>query len=280
MPKYETPEPISVLLDVYAGYVQIVASDRTDTTVDVRPSDPSDSSDVEAAQKTRVDYSDGTLMVRGPKRTFDFSKKTRSVDITIGLPTGSKVDADVTAGSTRTTGVLGVTEVDMSAGNVYLDRTGPLKVDTGAGQVNVGAVTGNAEVKTGSGHIRVGSVDGSLVVRNSNGHTEVGTVEGELRARSANGDINVERVGALVEAKTAMGSIQVGEVVSDTVTLSTAMGGIEVGIAHGTAAWLDVKTGFGRVTNTLGGSDGPGNAAQTVKITAHTSFGDIAVRRA
>lgn len=280
MPSYETPEPISVLLDVYAGYVQLVATDRTDTTVDVRPSDPSDSSDVEAAQKTRVDYSDGTLMVRGPKRTFDFSKKTRSVDIVIELPSGSKVDADVTAGSVRTSGVLGVTEVDMSAGSIHIDRTAALKADTGAGQVNVGVAGGNAEVKTGSGHIRIGRVDGSLVVRNSNGHIEVGTVEGELRARSANGDINVERAGALVEAKTAMGSIGIGEVVRETVTLSTAMGGIELGIAEGTAAWLDAKTGFGRVTNTLEGSDGPGNATQTVKVTAHTSFGDITVRRA
>jgi DUF4097 and DUF4098 domain-containing protein YvlB len=279
MPKYDTPEPISVLLDVYAGYVQIVASDRTDTNVEVRPSDPSDTSDVEAAQKTRVDYSDGTLTIRGPKRTFDFSRKTRSVDVVIELPTGSKVDADVSAGSVRASGVLGVTEVDMSAGNVHLDRTGPLKVDTGVGQVNIGAVTGNAEVKTGSGHLRVGSVDGSLVSKNSNGHTEIGAVEGELRARSANGDINIERVGALVEAITAMGSISVGEVVRDTATLTTAMGGIEVGIAPGTAAWLDIKTGFGRVTNTLDGSDGPGNAAQTIKVTAHTTFGDIAVRR-
>lgn len=280
MPSYDTPDPISVLLDVYVGYVQINASDRADTTVEVRPSDPSDSSDVEAAQKTRVDYADGTLIVRGPKRTFDFSKKTRAVDIVIGLPTGSKVDMDVAAGSARTTGVLGVTEVDMSAGNVQLDRTGPLKVETGAGQVNVGAVAGNAEVKTGSGHLRVGAVNGSLVARNSNGHTEIGTVEGELRARSANGDIHVERVGSLVEAKTAMGSIHVGEVVRDTVTLNTAMGGIEVGIAPGTAAWIDAKTSFGRVTNALDGSDGPGNAAQTVKVTAHTSFGDISVRRA
>ncbi len=279
MPSYETPQPISVLLDIYAGYVQIVASDRTDTSVEVRPSDSSDSSDVEAAQKTRVDYADGTLTVRGPKRTFDFSKKTRSVDVVIELPTGSKVDADVSAGSTRTSGVLGETEVDMSAGNIHLDRTGPLKVDTGAGQVHVGAVTGNAEVKSGSGSIRIGSVAGSLTVKNSNGNTEIGTVEGELRVRAANGDIAAERVGALVDAKTAMGSISVGEVVRDTATFSTAMGSIEVGIAQGTAAWLDVTTGFGRVDSALEGSDGPGNSTETVKVTAHTSFGDITVRR-
>ncbi|USX48751.1 DUF4097 family beta strand repeat-containing protein [Lentzea sp. HUAS12] len=280
MPSYDTPEPISVLLDVYAGHVQVVASDRATTAVEVRPTDSSDASDREAAEKIRVDYADGTLVVRGPKRTFDFSRKTRSVDVVIELPTGSRVDIDLAAGSARTSGVLGVTEVDLSAGNIHLDRTGPLKADTGAGQVKIGAVTGDAEVKTGSGHIRVGRVDGSLVVKNSNGHIDVGTVEGELRARSANGDINVERAGALVDARTAMGSIEVAEVVRDTVSLNTAMGGIELGIAQGTAAWIDAKTSFGRVSNTLDGSDGPGNAAQTVKVTAHTSFGDISVRRA
>ena len=280
MPSYDTPEPISVLLDVYAGHVQVVASDRTTTAVDVQPSDAHDSSDVEAARKVTVDYANGTLMVRGPKRTFDFSRKTRSVDVVVELPSGSRVDVDVAAGSVRTSGVLGATEVDLSAGNIHLDRTGPLKADTGAGRVKIGAVTGDAEVKTGSGHIRVGRVDGSLVVKNSNGHIDVGTVEGELRARSANGDINVERAGALVDARTAMGSIEVAEVVRDTVSLNTAMGGIELGIAQGTAAWIDAKTSFGHVSNTLDGSDGPGNAAQTVKVTAHTSFGDISVRRA
>ncbi|SES19087.1 DUF4097 and DUF4098 domain-containing protein YvlB [Lentzea xinjiangensis] len=280
MPKFETPQPISVLLDIYSGFVQVIASDRADTAVDVRPSDPSDSSDVEAAQKTRVDYADGVLTIRGPKRTFDFSKRTRSVDVVVELPTGSKVDADVTAGSTRTAGVLGETEIDMSAGNIRVDRTGPLRVDTGAGQVHVGAVTGDAEVKTGSGHVRVGSVTGSLTVKNSNGNTEIGAVEGELRVRAANGDISAERVGALLEARSAMGSILIGEVVRDTASMNTAMGSIEVGIAEGTAAWLDVKTGFGRVHSALEGSDGPGGSTETVKVTAHTSFGDITVRRA
>ncbi|WP_434449309.1 DUF4097 family beta strand repeat-containing protein [Lentzea sp. E54] len=280
MPKFETPQPISVQLDIYAGFVQVVASDRADTVVDVRPSDPSDNSDVEAARKTRVDYADGVLTVRGVKRTFDFSRKTRSVDVVIELPARSKVDLDVTAGSTRTTGVLGETSVDMSAGTIRLDRTGPLKADTGVGEVHVGAVSGNADVKTGSGHVRVGSVDGSLTVKNSNGNTEIGTVEGALRVRAANGDIAAERVGALLEASSAMGSIIIGEVVRDTATLNTAMGGIEIGIAQGTAAWLDVNTGFGRVNSALEGSDGPGNSTETVKVTAYTSFGDITVRRA
>jgi hypothetical protein len=46
MPNYETPEPISLTLELGVGNVRIAASDRTDTVVEVRPSDEADESDV------------------------------------------------------------------------------------------------------------------------------------------------------------------------------------------------------------------------------------------
>jgi hypothetical protein len=90
MPNYQTPEPIAVTLELSVGYVRITASDRTDTAVEIRPSDETDESDVKAAQQVRVDYTNGTLRVTGPKtRAFDFSRKTRSVDVSVELPSGS-----------------------------------------------------------------------------------------------------------------------------------------------------------------------------------------------
>ena len=61
------PEPISVTLEVGVGDIRIVASDRTDTIVDVRPSDPAKKSDVTAAELTRVEYAHGRLLVEAPK---------------------------------------------------------------------------------------------------------------------------------------------------------------------------------------------------------------------
>ena len=49
------------------GDIQVVASDRTDTVVDVRPSDPAKKSDVTAAEQTRVEYADGRLLVTAQK---------------------------------------------------------------------------------------------------------------------------------------------------------------------------------------------------------------------
>lgn len=281
MPTFATPEPISVTIELSVGDVQIVASDRTDTVVEVRPTDAADDSDVEAAQKTRVEYADGTLLVRGPKsRALDFSKKSRSVDVLIELPTGSQVHSDLSVSDVRTTGVLGECRFKTSVGHFRLDRTGPLRLDTSGGHVTVDAVAGDAEIATGTGRIHIGRIDGAAVIKNSNGNTDIGTVTGEVKVRSANGDITVDRADDRVEAKTANGSITIGEVARGVVVLNTSTGDLEIGVADGTAAWLDLNTGHGRVHKSLDDvGQGPDKSEETVEVRAHTSYGDITVRR-
>ncbi|TDB70397.1 DUF4097 family beta strand repeat-containing protein [Micromonospora sp. KC723] len=280
MPSYETPEPISVTLELGAGDVRITASDRTDTVVEVRPSDESDESDVRAAQQVRVDYTNGTLRVTGPKsRVYDSPRRTRSVDVSIELPSGSQVSTQMQVGDIRCAGRLGQCRLKTSAGNVWLERTGPLRLDTSAGHVTAQSVTGNAEISTDSGRIQIGEVEGTAEVKNSNGNTTIGAVTGEARVRAANGSIHIERAGAGVDAKTSNGSIHLGEVVRGSVTLGTAMGDLEIGIADGTAAWLEVHTGFGHVRNQLERATRPDDADETVEVRGRTSYGDITIHR-
>jgi DUF4097 and DUF4098 domain-containing protein YvlB len=280
MPNYETPEPISVTLELGVGDVRIAASDRTDTVVEVRPSDEADESDVKAAQQVRVDYANGMLRVTGPKtRVFDFSRKTRSVDVSIELPSGSQVSAELQAGDIRCAGRLGECGLKTSVGNFWLERTGPLRLDTSTGHVTAGGITGNAEISTGTGKVQIGEVEGTAVVKNSNGNTTIDAVTGNVRVRAANGDIHVERAGAGVDAKTSNGSIRLGEVVRGSVALATAMGSLEIGIAEGTAAWLEVNTGFGHVRNLLENATRPEEADETVEVRGRTSYGDIVIRR-
>jgi DUF4097 and DUF4098 domain-containing protein YvlB len=264
MPKYETPEAISVTLELGVGDVRITASDRTDTVVEVRPSDEADESDVKAAQQVRVDYANGTLQVTGPKaRVFDFSRKTRSVDVAIELPSGSAVSAEMQVGDFRSAGRLGECGFKTSVGKVRLERTGPLRLHTSAGQVTADAIAGHAEISTGSGKVQIGEIEGSAVVKNSNGDIAIDTVTGDVG----------------VEAKTANGSIRLGEVVHGSVVLETAMGDLEVGIAEGTAAWLEVNTGFGHVRNLLDEAAQPTESDETVEVRGRTSYGDITIRR-
>jgi DUF4097 and DUF4098 domain-containing protein YvlB len=278
MPKYETPEAISVTLELGVGAVRITATDRTDTIVEVRPSDDADESDVKAAQQVRVDYANGVLEVTGPKARV-FTRKIGSVDVAIDLPSGSAVSAEMQVGDFRCAGRLGECGFKTSVGKVRLERTGPLRLHTSAGQVTADAIAGNAEISTGSGRVQIGEVEGSAVVKNSNGDITIDTVTGDLRLRTANGDISVERAGAGVEAKTANGSIRLGEVVHGSVVLETAMGDLEVGVAEGTAAWLQVNTGFGHVRNLLQDASQPGESDETVEVRGRTSYGDITIRR-
>ena len=280
MPKFDTPEPISVTLDLGNGQVRFAASDRSDTVVDVRPSDDLDESDVKAASQVRVDYSNGTLHIAGPKmRAFDFSRKTRSVDVTVELPTGSRVSAEVQAGAFQSIGQLGQARFKTAAGNVSLDRTGPLRVNTSVGHVTAEEVAGDADVATASGRIRLGPVDGAVTAKNSNGDTTIESASGDVQARSANGDITVGHAGSGVDAKTSNGAIQLGEVVRGSVVVESAIGDLRIGIAEGTAAWLDVKTNFGHVRNELETSASPGESKETVEVRGHTAFGEIVIHR-
>ena len=278
MPQYETPDPISVTVDIGVGNLRIAASDRTDTVVEVRPSDETDESDVQAAAQIRVDYTHGVLQITGPRRVFDFSRKTRSVEVSIDLPSGSPVSAHMVMGDVRGAGRLGECRVK-TTGNVRLDRTGPLHLHTGAGHVVAEGITGDAEISTGSGKIQIGAVEGAAVVKNSNGDTTIDTVTGDVRVRNANGAIDVERAGAGVDAKTSNGAIRLGQVVRGSVALGTAMGDLDIGIAPGTAAWLEVNTAFGHVRNEMDNATRPDEADETVEVRGRTSYGDITIHR-
>lgn len=280
MPTFPTPQPISATIEPTVGNVRVIASDRTDTVVEVRPTDESDASDVKAAEQTSVDFSAGSLTVKAPRmRPLDFSSKTRSIDVTIELPAGSRVHGSTGAGDLHGTGRLGSCRYKAGAGHIQLDHTGELHLATGAGNIVVERVEGKAEISTGSGRVNLGEVEGTVEVKNSNGTTTIGGATGAIRVRSANGDVTVDRAGDNVDAKTANGSVHAHELTRGTVVLETAMGDIEIGIREGTAAWLDVKSKFGRVTNTMAAAEAPGKTDETVEVRAHTAFGEITVRR-
>ena len=176
-------------------------------------------------------------------------------------------------------GRLGECRFKTSAGSIRLERTGPLRLHTGGGHITVDGIAGDAEISTGSGRIQIGEVDGGAEVKNSNGDTKISATAGDLRVRTSNGAIDVARAGGGVDAKTSNGSIRLGEVARGSVVLGTAMGDLDIGIADGTAAWLQVNTGFGHVRNLMESAGRPDATDETVEVRGRTSYGDITVHR-
>jgi Putative adhesin len=280
MPTFDTPQPISLELGLgfVVANVRIAASDRADTTVEVRPNDSSNKADLKVAEQTRIDYADGRLTVRTPKLGSLFGR-TGSIDVTIALPSGSRLQGETGMGEVLGEGRLGEVRFKTGYGDVRLDRTGELRLRSGSGDITVDRADGGAEITASNGAVNVSRIDGPATVKNSNGATWIGEVTGDLRVNGANGGIAVDRALAGVAAKTANGSVRIGEIVRGIVTLETAAGSLDVGIRTGTAAWLDLKTVAGRVHNELGEVAGPAKTDETVEVRARTYVGNITVRR-
>jgi DUF4097 and DUF4098 domain-containing protein YvlB len=282
MPTYQTPDPIDVVVDV-VGDVRLSASDRTDTVVTVLPRNPANHADVTIAEQTTIELTAGTLRVRTPKRWTrytPFGPGSEAVEVTIELPTGSRVEATSGIGDFRADGELGACNLKTAMGSIRLDHTATLRAVTSFGAVTVDHVAGDAEVSTGSGEVRLGDVEGALVIKNSNGDSEVGEATGDVRVKAANGDITIARALDSVTARTANGDVRVRDARHGEVVMETAAGELEVGIPLGTAAYLDLNSRFGAVRNDLDPSDVPAASDRTVRVRARTSYGDILVRRA
>jgi DUF4097 and DUF4098 domain-containing protein YvlB len=289
MPVFTTPEPIFVTIELNAGDTQIIASDRTDTIIEVRPRDSSKASDITAAEQTQVEYASGRLLVKSRQRSFIYEgarsvigpgRGSPVVDVTIELPEGSHLQGDSGMGDFGCQGGLGDCRLKTGMGNIALDHTSELHLKTGMGNIAVVRASGEADVTTGTGEVRIGHIGGAAVIKNSNGDTVVGEVTGDLRVKSANGRISIDRAHASVVAKTANGRIRIGEVMRGAIVLETAAGELEVGIREGTAAWLDVSAHHGRVRSSLDQASSPEQSEATVEVRARTSYGNIVIHRA
>jgi len=285
---FNTPSPIAVALDLYVADVRFAVSDRTDTTVEVRPSDPNKAADIKAAENTRVEYDDATrtlsIVSRKPRNRFvNFSsKRPESIDVVIQLPTDSDVRGEADLGDFQADGMLGTVALKTDLGAVRLAETGPLNVRNGVGAITVEGVSGPAEVHTGSSDIRIGAVDGTADVSTGNGKVRVALVTGPANVKATNGSVAVDRALSDITAANSNGEVWIGEVVRGKVSATSKNGSVEVGVREGSAAWLELNTDVGRVYNELASSDAPeaGDPADKVEVRASTKLGDVTIRRA
>lgn len=277
MPSFDTPEPITVTLEFDVGHARVVGGKRSDTLVEVLPSNGAEDADVRAAQETRVTYNGGALLVKGARRRSLFGRPG-SVDIIVEVPAGSDVRGTTSVGDLSCTGRLGECRMRTSAGAIDVEEAAAVHLRTSHGDIRVRHVGRDADV-AGSGRIEVGRIGGAGAVQNANGETTIGEVTGELRVSSSNGRITVGVAHAGVEARSAYGTIRVGDIARGRAVLHTSAGDVEVGIRRTTSAWLDVHTSLGSIRNALTPADRPVEGRETVEVRARTSLGDIIVRR-
>jgi hypothetical protein len=279
MPVFATPEPITLDLDLAVGRVHIVASERDEATVSVAPGDSDRPGDLRAARDVRVDFAAGVLSLVATKTWRFIGPGDHQIDVEISLPSGSDLRGKISAGSLTVDGRIGGCSFRVGAGDIRLDATGRLALYTGAGSITVGHAVGEATIGTGAGSIRVGTLDGDAEIKNVTGSTTLGTVTGSLTVKGGHGDIVIDRVVDRADVRSGYAGIRIDRVEGGEVHLENGYGPIEIGVPEGVAAWLDVSSQHGPVTNELDSVASPADTDRTAQIIAHNNWGSIVIRR-
>ncbi|MFI6644699.1 DUF4097 family beta strand repeat-containing protein [Streptomyces sp. NPDC050504] len=178
MEKFATTAPVAAVLDIPAGRVRFIAADRADTVVEVLPADSAKGRDVKAAEQTTVEFGDGVLRIAAPAQR-QLLGAVGSVEVTVQLPTGSRVEAKAAGAELRGVGRLGDVVFEGAQGEIKLDEAASVRVTTEAGDVAIGRLGGPAEITTKKGNIRIAeAVRGEVVLRTEAGDVSVGAARG------------------------------------------------------------------------------------------------------
>lgn len=193
MQKFATPAPVAVVLNVPAGRVQVIAADRADTTVDVRPANPSKSRDTKAAEQTKVEYADGVLRIEVPSKN-QYLGPSGSIEVTVQLPADSRIEAKAAATELRAVGRLGDVAFDGAYHQIKIDEAASIRLTATDGDVEVGRLNGPAEISTARGDITIAeAVRGTVTLKTQSGDISVTAASGvsaSLDAGTAYGRIN------------------------------------------------------------------------------------------
>ncbi|MBB4743219.1 hypothetical protein BJY16_006678 [Actinoplanes octamycinicus] len=185
MPTFATPAPITTVLDIPSGRLHLVAAERSDTTVEVRPADPGKARDVKVAEQTTVAYADGVLRIEATAKN-QLLGPSGAVDVTVHLPAGSRIEAKAAYAGFQADGSLGDVTVDGAHVTVTIEEATRVRVSTSGGDVTVGRLLGPAEVSTAQGAISIAEATrGTVVLRTQMGDVAVHAAHGVSAALDA-----------------------------------------------------------------------------------------------
>ncbi|MFJ8442484.1 DUF4097 family beta strand repeat-containing protein [Kitasatospora griseola] len=222
MQKFATPTAITAVVDIPAGHLRLIAADRTDTVVEVLPANPSKSRDVKAAEQTEVVFADGVLRIVTADANHRLLGQTGALEVTVQLPSGSRIEAKAAAADLRGVGRLGEVAFESALGPVKVDEAAGGRFVLQDGSIEVGRLTGSARLDTQRGDLTVNeAVRGDLVLTTQSGSITVGAARGvsaSLDAGTSYGRIhNALRNADDVPAVTIRATTSNGDITARTV---------------------------------------------------------------
>jgi DUF4097 and DUF4098 domain-containing protein YvlB len=277
MHTFETPGRTTLVVRTGSGTVTVAATDTDRTTVELTPLNAVAK---DAVDQTVVEQQGSTVVVDVPRHRVGLFRQGPLFDVAVRCPSGTVLQVKAESSDVRATGTFAEALVTTGSGDIDVETvTGAAKLKSGSGAVVAGQVDEALLVTTGSGNVSVHQSGHSAKLTAGSGDISIGELAGQVVTKSGSGDVEVGRLGGSLLTKSGSGSLTVRRATSGSVKANGASGNISIGVEEGTAAWLDVSTVSGRVSQELGEAEAPGDGQQRVEITAHTVSGDLRVHR-
>jgi hypothetical protein len=179
MLKFDTPDPITAVLDIASGRIRLIAADRGDTTVAVGPADPGKRRDVKAADKTEVEFADGVLRIRTAAPKNQYLGPSGDLEVVVELPAGSRIEAKTAGCELSGVGRLGDVVFEGAYRRIEVEEAASLRLTAVDGDVEVGWLGGPAHISTARGAILIDEVaQGAIELSTQMGDITVGASAG------------------------------------------------------------------------------------------------------
>lgn len=278
MQTFQTPRPVHLRVELYVGRVEITAAETDETTVHL---DPQDSQAEELVARARVEHVGDEVKVLVPRgRGGGLFGRKGEIFARISVPTGSSISVETGSADVETHGRLGDADVSTGSGDIRVNESDDTRVRSGSGDIVLDHVHGSLEAKGGSSDLTVGDLAKDSVITTGSGDVDVSNCDGRLRVKTGSGDVTVESASQSVDALAGSGDLVLKRVERGLVKAKTGSGDVRLGVATGTAAYLDVMAATGDVRSNLDAADAPSEGEETVEISIMTGSGDVVLQRA
>jgi DUF4097 and DUF4098 domain-containing protein YvlB len=174
------------------------------------------------------------IEVRFPQHWFNANFKHRRVDIELKVP--RDIDLNLNTGD----------------GNIDLRAiSGDVVLRTGDGNLEIEDVDGKLDANTGDGGVRVARAKGEVTLQSGDGKIEVEGVDGALRVQTGDGPVRVSGRFDLLNVKTGDGRVEAmaqhGSRLASDWTLWTGDGGLTMRVPAELGADVELHTGDGKI---------------------------------
>ncbi len=263
---FDTPDTVTLYVELSAGDIQVDARDTTETTVTIRGRD---------ADEVKVSQDGDQISVIGPRRKTGIFGG-HGIDVEVVLPAGSTLLTKTGSTDLAVTGTLGECKVKSGSGDVRLSQvTGDTQIEIGSGDIDLDDIGGELRIKSGSGDVQAQTVSGSALISTGSGDVTLRRAESATTVKTGSGDLHVDLALSDVELSTASGDLSVGRFTQGSLVAKNVSGDVRVGIPAGIPVWTDVSSMTGRVGSDLQGAGQPTEGQPHIEVRAKTISGDV-----